>query len=237
MALVLQQVSKKFDNTWALQDITLKFNTGDIVALVGPNGAGKSTLIRLISGVMRPTSGSGILYGHDLIHERALVKAITGLLPEETALYEKLSVWEYIEFIAALYGVEDDAIAKRFTSLTKELGIEHLKDRLIETLSKGQKQKVALIAALVHEPKVLLLDEPMANLDVVAQIKVKEIIKRYKREEKLIIIATHLLENVVELCDTIAIIDDGKIEFIGNVEEFIGEAATPEEAYIRFFKR
>lgn len=236
MALEMVNVSKQFGETWALKNVTLRLKSGEIIALVGPNGAGKSTLIRLISGVMRPTNGKGRLYDYDLKANRSNVKAITGLLPEETALFEKLSVWEYIEFIGALYGVQDNLILERFTKFSKELSIYGLRDRLIETLSKGQKQKVALIAALIHDPKVLLLDEPMANLDVVAQIKVKEIIRQYKKDEKLIIIATHLLENVVELCDSIAIINEGEIRFIGNVNDFIGDSPSPEEAYLRFFK-
>ena len=233
----MKQISKRFDEAWALRNITLQLKTGEIVALVGPNGAGKSTLIRLISGVMRPTGGTGKLYGYDIIENRSEIKSITGLLPEETALFEKLSVWEYIEFIGALYGIDEEVIAERFHLLSYDLGLPSLRDRLIETLSKGQKQKVALIAALIHNPKVLLLDEPMANLDVIAQIKVKEIIRQYKKDEKLIIIATHLLENVVELCDTIAIISEGEIRFIGAVKDFIGDSETPEMAYLQFFQR
>ena len=234
-AIVFKGISKKFGDTYALRDVTLELPSGHIVGLIGPNGAGKSTLLRLISGVMRPSTGFGRIYGHDLIEERNEVKKITGLLPEETALYEKLSVQEYIEFIGALYEVNPITIERKLRFLSKELGMEKFQGRLIETLSKGQKQKIALIASLIHDPKVLLLDEPMANLDVVAQIKVKEIIKQYKQEEKVIIIATHLLENVFELCDTISIISEGRILFTGTVSEFLGTEESMEKAYLSFF--
>jgi ABC-type multidrug transport system ATPase subunit len=217
-----------------LNGINLEVPHGRIVGLIGQNGAGKSTLVRLLSGIMKPTSGTAILNGYDLLNNTENVKRITGLLPEEYALYEKLSIWEYVEFIGTLYDMPIEIIEKRFTELAEELEILELRNRLIETLSKGQKQKVALITSLIHEPKILFLDEPLANLDVKAQRTVRNIIKSYKQQDRIILIATHLLSNVQQTCDDIVVIDHGQIEFSGSIQEFKSEYDNLEEAYMNF---
>lgn len=225
---------KRFDNIFALNGITLNLPKGTIVALLGQNGAGKSTLIRLLSGVMKPTSGTAKIYKFDLITETNKVKRITGLLPEEYALYEKLTVTEYISFIASLYDVKDEDFEERYQYFLEILEIDELKNRLIETLSKGQKQKAAIIAALIHEPQVLFLDEPLANLDVKAQITVRNLIKKYKNENRIILLATHLLDNVASICDQVVLIRDGRILFSDTVTKFQGEYGSLEEAYLHF---
>ena len=234
LALEIFDLVKRFDDIYALNGINLKLSKGSIIALLGQNGAGKSTLIRLLSGVMKPTSGTANIYNFDLLKNTTEVKRITGLLPEEYALYEKLTVTEYVSFIASLYDVEMDDFKNRYQYFLNILEVKDLKDRLIETLSKGQKQKIAIIAALIHEPKILFLDEPLANLDVKAQITVRNLIKQYKNENRLIIIATHLLDNVSSVCDQVVLIRDGKILFSDSVSNFQGEYGTMEEAYLRF---
>ncbi|MCE7735835.1 MAG: ABC transporter ATP-binding protein [Candidatus Heimdallarchaeota archaeon] len=234
LGLQIFDLVKRFDNIYALNGIKLKLSKGSIVALLGQNGAGKSTLIRLLSGVMKPTSGTASIYNFDLLERSIDVKRITGLLPEEYALYEKLTVTEYISFIASLYDVKDEDFTHRYNYFLNILEIEELKDRLIETLSKGQKQKAAIIAALIHEPQMLLLDEPLANLDVKAQITVRNLIKKYKNENRIILIATHLLDNVAAICDRVVLIRDGKILFSDSVRNFQGEYGSMEEAYLRF---
>ncbi|OLS25805.1 MAG: SkfA peptide export ATP-binding protein SkfE [Candidatus Heimdallarchaeota archaeon LC_2] len=234
LGLQIFNIAKRFDEIYALNGINLSLSKGSIVALLGQNGAGKSTLIRLLSGVMKPTSGTALIYNFDLLKNTTEVKRITGLLPEEHALYEKLTVTEYISFIASLYDVGDSDFNSRYQYFLNILEIEELKDRLIETLSKGQKQKAAIIAALIHEPQMLLLDEPLANLDVKAQITVRNLIKKYKNENRIILIATHLLDNVAAICDQVVLIRDGKILFSDTVINFQGEYGSMEEAYLRF---
>ena len=225
---------KRFDNIYALNGIRLNLSKGSIVALLGQNGAGKSTLIRLLSGVMKPTSGTATIYNFDLLKNTNEVKRITGLLPEEYALYEKLTVTEYVSFIASLYDVNNDDFKNRFKYFQNILEIEGLENRLIGTLSKGQKQKVAIITALIHETHVLFLDEPLANLDVKAQITVRNLIKKYKSENRIILIATHLLDNVAAICDQVVLIKDGKILVSDTVNNFRGEYSNLEDAYLRF---
>lgn len=232
--LDIQDLVKKFDSIYALDQITLRIPKGRIVGLLGQNGAGKTTLVRLLSGVMKPTAGSAKIDGYDLSNQLNDVKRITGLLPEEYALYEKLSIFEYIEFLGTLYNMDEERINKRFVKLATRLEIYQLKNRLIETLSKGQKQKVALIAALIQEPRVLFLDEPLANLDVAAQHVVRQIIREYKADNRTILIATHLLTNVELTCDYIVIIDAGKILFHGSISDFKQQADSLEEAYLNY---
>lgn len=234
--LEINELSKYFHGIQALNKASVIIRKGSIIGLLGPNGAGKTTMIRLLTGIMKPSSGSAIIYGHDITTEQNAVKRITGLLPEDAALYNKLSIFEYIEFIAALYDIEHQDFVNRFMILLDRLDIRELKDRLIDTLSKGQKQKVALIAALIHEPKVLLLDEPMANLDVVAQRVVKKMIREYQTENRIILIATHLLSNIEDICDTIVVIDRGEIKYTGSMHEFAANAPSLEDAYLQFFK-
>ena len=231
--ILTENLVKIFQDITALNGLNIELNQGTIVGLLGPNGAGKSTLIRLLSGVMKPTSGNASLYGFDLLKDTNEVKRITGLLPEEYALYEKLSVFEYLQFISALYDVPSEVFEKRVFDYANRLEVNDLIDRLIETLSKGQKQKVALMASLIHEPQVLFLDEPLANLDVKAQREVKQIILEYKRQNRIIVIATHLLDNVKHICDEILLITQGVIRFQGTIEEFQGNAINLEEAYLQ----
>lgn len=237
IGLEIIDLHKNFDQVNALNGVNLKIAQGKIVGLLGQNGAGKSTLVRLLSGVMRPNKGTAKLNGYDLINQTEMVKRITGLLPEEYALYEKLSIWEYIEFIATLYDLPPNILKERFTELTTKLDVYDLRQRLIETLSKGQKQKVAIIAALIHEPDILFLDEPLANLDIKAQRTVRDIIASYKTKNRIILIATHLLANVQQSCDDIIIIDKGVIKFTGSIKDFKAGNEDLEDAYLSFISR
>ncbi|MHA2502689.1 MAG: ABC transporter ATP-binding protein [Candidatus Kariarchaeaceae archaeon] len=234
LGLKITGLVKYFGEIKALDGIDLSIPEGHIVGLLGQNGAGKSTLVRLLSGVMKPTAGYAHVNGKHILSEVNEVKQITGLLPEEYALYEKLSIFEYIEFLGTLYDMNEEHIEIAFGKLAARLGLLPLRNRLIDTLSKGQKQKVAILAALVHEPLVLFLDEPLANLDVAAQIEVKQIIKEYKSQKRTIMIATHLLSNVEEVCDQIVIIDKGKILYSGELDSFKENHATLEQAYLSY---
>lgn len=181
---------------------------------------------------MKPSSGEANIFGFDLANQSSEVKRITGLLPEEYALYEKLTVKEYTQFISSLYDLPPKLYEERFQFYSDKLEIAQLSDRLIETLSKGQKQKVAFITALISEPLVLFLDEPLANLDIKAQVVVRGIIKEYKSQNRVIVIATHLIENIISICDDIILIDNGKVLFNGSLVEFQGENNSFENAYL-----
>lgn len=233
IGITAMNLRKEFGEVVALDSVSFEVPRGSIVGLLGPNGAGKSSLVRLLSGINRPTSGSAAIYGHDLENEKEQVKRITGLLPEEYALYDKLSVREYIFFIGSLYDLNTSQINERFIELAGRLDLIDIQYRLIETLSKGMKQKVAIIASIIHDPKVLFLDEPMANLDVHSQRIVHQIITEYQSASRVILIATHLLSSIENNCDIIAIINKGVINYVGPVGEFCNGQSL-ENAYLKY---
>lgn len=233
--IVIQNLSKHFQDIKAIDNLEIEIAKGNIVGLLGPNGAGKTTLIRLLCGIMRPDTGCFLLYDFNSNSNLEDIKRLTGLLPEEAALYDKLSIKEYAEFIGSLYGLDRETIRIRFEKLSTRLEIYQLKDRLIETLSKGQKQKVSLIVALLHEPNVLLLDEPMANLDVVAQREVKKIIQEYKSQDRIIIIASHLLDNIKATCDEVIVINKGTILKKGPIQSIFNSDQQIEDQYLQLF--
>ncbi len=233
-SISLSNISKNFGVVQALKDVTLEVEPGTILGIIGPNGAGKSTLVRIIAGVMKPTTGEVVVAGYNVNKDRNKVKKVTGILPESAGLYEKLSIREFLQLIGGLYNIERSKIEEKLDYYSKYLDLGGLEDRLIETLSKGQKQKVAFIASLVNEPLILLLDEPTIALDPKAQRRLLEIILTYQREDRVIIITSHLLESLEKYCNRFAVLLDGKFTFTGNPAEFIASvnAKNVEEAYL-----
>lgn len=225
----------KGDEIKALDELDLEVYEGETFGLLGPNGAGKTTTVRLLTGIIKPTSGSASINGHDILKNDEDVKRITGLLAESPGLYEKLSANEFLNFMGALYDVPKDILPGRVTELLKLFGLTERSDQLLEGYSRGMKQKLLIAAALIHDPPILFLDEPTSTLDPRASLMVKDLIKELaERAGKTIFICSHILPIVEELCDRIGIISDGKLIAIGTVKEIIDKAKTKtlEEAFI-----
>jgi ABC-2 type transport system ATP-binding protein len=219
----------------AVDGLDLEVNEGETFGLLGPNGAGKTTTVRLLNCIIKPTSGSATVNGYNLLKEENEVKRITGLLAESPGLYEKLSAYEFLEFIGALYEVSSDVLSERIDDLLKLFGLYERRDYLLEGYSRGMKQKILLASALIHDPSVLFLDEPTSMLDPRAALMVKDLIKKLAdTAEKTIFICSHILPVVEELCDRIGIINQGKLIAIGTVDEIIAQTGTKtlEEAFI-----
>ncbi|GAH92405.1 unnamed protein product, partial [marine sediment metagenome] len=203
--------------------------------LLGPNGAGKTTTVRLLNCIVKPTSGTAIVNGHDILKEETEVKRVTGLLAESPGLYEKLSAYEFLELMGALYDVPGDILPERIDDLLKLFGLYNRRDYLLEGYSRGMKQKVLISAALIHDPPILFFDEPTSMLDPRAALMVKNLIKGLAdRAGKTIFICSHILPIVKEMCDRIGIINQGKLIALGTVDEIIAqtEKKTLEEAFI-----
>ena len=232
----VKNVTKSFQRVKALENVSFSLEKGEVVGLLGPNAAGKTTLLRIMSGVSKPDEGDVLVFGHSITAHPRQAKSMLGFLPEGTAVYEKLSVLEYLEFIGGLRNLPVKQVHSVAETLLKRFSLWDSQHTLIEHLSKGQKQKVALIAILLHDPQLLLLDEPMANLDVVAQRIVKTLIQELKREQRVILIASHLLENLSQLCNRIIAINQGRILFDGVLDEFkdVGGGSL-EQAYLKVF--
>jgi len=219
----------------ALDGLDLEVYEGETFGLLGPNGAGKTTTVRLLSCIIKPTGGTATVNGYDILKDETKVKSITGMLAESPGLYEKLSAYEFLEFIGALYEVPANVLKERIDDLLKLFGLDDRRDDLLEGYSRGMKQKVLIAAALVHDPSILFLDEPTSGLDPRAALMVKDLIKKLAETAgKTIFICSHILPIVEELCDRIGIIDQGKLIAVGTVKEILTRTKTKtlEEAFI-----
>jgi len=219
----------------AVDDLDLEIYEGETFGLLGPNGSGKTTTVRLLNGIIKPTRGSATVNGYDILVQENEVKRVTGMLAESPGLYDKLSGYEFLEFMGALYDVPEEILKERIDELLKLFGLHDRRDHLIEGYSSGMKQKLLIAAALIHDPPILFLDEPTSTLDPRASHMVKELIEELADTAgKTIFMCSHLLPVVEELCDRIGIINRGKLVAVGTVEEIITKSGkqTLEEAFI-----
>lgn len=212
-------LTKKFGEFTAVDQVTFDVGNGEVFGLLGPNGAGKTTTMRLLSTLLKPTSGTARVAGYDLLREPQKVRASIGVLPEDTGLYDRLTPREHLLYYGRLHGMPDGVLRKRGDEL---LDIMELKDRAntkVGDFSKGMKQKVALLRAFIHDPPVLLLDEPTAGLDVMSARSIQGFVERFRKEGKAIMISTHNMTEAQKLCDRVAIIDHARIVAVGTVAE------------------
>ena len=219
----------------AVDYLDLEVYEGETFGLLGPNGAGKTTVVRLLNGIIKPTSGTATVKEFDILEQEDDVKRVTGMLAESPGLYDKLSAYEFLEFMGALYDVPGDILEERTDELLKLFGLHDRRDHLIEGYSSGMKQKLLIAAALIHDPPILFLDEPTSTLDPRAAHMVKELIQELSDNAgKTIFMCSHLLSVVEELCDRIGIINSGRLIAVGTVEEIIAQSGTGtlEEAFI-----
>jgi ABC-2 type transport system ATP-binding protein len=219
----------------AVDDLDLEVYEGETFGLLGPNGAGKTTVVRLLNGIIKPTSGTATVKEFDILEQEDDVKRVTGMLAESPGLYDKLSAYEFLEFMGALYDVPGDILKERINDLLKLFGLHDRRDHLIEGYSSGMKQKLLIAAALIHDPPILFLDEPTSTLDPRASHMVKELIQELADTAgKTIFMCSHLLPVVEELCDRIGIINNGRLIAVGTIEEIIARSGTEtlEEAFI-----
>ena len=216
--LEVNSTSKKFGHFQAVKNISFEANKGEILGFLGPNGAGKSTTMKMIVGFLDPTEGDAKICGKSILSDTLEAQKNLGYMPENAPLYVEMFVREFLEFIAKMRGVEEDQIAERINEVIKMCALEKVDFQRIETLSKGYKRRVSLAQALVHDPKVLILDEPTDGLDPNQKHDVRELIKKLAKE-KCILVSTHILEEVEEICDRCIIIGEGKKLFEGTPSE------------------
>jgi ABC-2 type transport system ATP-binding protein len=222
-------LSKSYGAQPAVRDLHLEIPTGQLVGLLGPNGAGKSTTIKMLTGMLAPTSGTAEVEGHDVVRDPLAVKRVVGLVPESGAVFEALTAREYLRLVAALYhipGPEADERIARFASFF-ELDAVTLSDKPLSAYSKGMRQKVVITSALLHQPKVVFFDEPLNGLDANAALSFKTLITTLAREGTTIVYCSHILDVVERVCERVVIIHRGAIVADGTVEalrEQTGEA-------------
>ena len=221
----------------ALDGVSLTARPGRIFGLLGPNGAGKTTLLRIVSTVLHPTSGSARVCGFDSVTQAADVRRHLGFLSGSTGVYERLTPREVIEYFGRLFGLDAPALARRREELFALLGVGAFADRPCGTLSTGQKQKVTIARALVHDPPVLVFDEPTTGLDVLVARAVLEAVASLRSQARTLVFSTHILSEVERLCDDVAVVYRGRLLRNGTKDELRGTHATIEDAFFELVQQ
>ena len=214
MALIINQVKKKYGKIEALQGVSMALKAGEVVGLLGPNGAGKSTLMKILTGSIEQWNGTITYKDLDLRDSLKSIQQNTGYLPENNPLYGELFVLEYLHFTASLYKIKDAP----FTKIIDQVGLTEYRNRKIDTLSKGYQQRVGLAAALLHNPEILILDEPTTGLDPNQMVEIRKLIRNLGKD-KIVILSSHILSEVESVCDRVVIIKEGKLVADKNLED------------------
>jgi len=236
-AVSIENLVKSFGELVAVNDLTLDVREGEIYALLGPNGAGKTTTIKMIMGLLDPDKGRTSIFGISSQENPVEVKNLVGYVPEEQQLYDSLTPRELFDFIASIRKLPQETINKRIREFVKALDFGQYYDNMIVTLSQGNKQKTMLIAALLHRPKLLILDEPFSSLDVRSAKIMKDIVKIHAENGGSVLLSTHVMEVAEGMCDRVGIIDDGVLVAEGTLDELRRkserEGATLESIFLK----
>jgi ABC-2 type transport system ATP-binding protein len=232
----VKDLGKSYGAHPALRGVTLQIQPGDMFGLIGPNGAGKTTLIRILATLLQPTTGSATVNGHDVTRQAQSVRREIGYMPDFFGVYEELKVREYLEFFAATYGIRG---AKRKATVDGVLELTDLtekKDALIASLSRGMQQRLGLARVLVHDPKVLFLDEPASGLDPRARIEIRALLKELRNMGKTILISSHILADLADLCNKIGLIERGKLLYAGGLKEAMSQVQGDDVWLVEVFE-
>ncbi len=236
-ALSLHGIAKSFGGKAAVDKLDLYVRPGELFALLGPNGAGKTTTLRMVAGLVKPDAGSVSVFGIDALTDPQAAKQVIAWLPDEPMLYDKLTAWEYLEFVAGLWRVDVKLAQSRAEELLRFLDLWEQRNERCEGFSRGMKQKTALAAALIHDPKLLMLDEPLTGLDAAIARQVKDLLQSRTRAGGAIILTTHILDVAERVADRIGIIQHGRLLAEGTLAELRGRAgggsASLEDVYLQ----
>lgn len=220
----LEGLTKRYGKFTAVHPLDLHVPPGQLFGFLGPNGAGKTTTIRMLTGVLRPTAGRVLIGGHDVATEPEQAKQLLGYIPDRPFLYEKLTGREFLRFVSGLWGQDGEAAERRGDELLGLFELRDWKDTLVESYSHGMRQKLLISSALIHGPRLIVVDEPMVGLDPRAARMIKDLFRTFVREGGTVFLSTHTLEVAETLCDRIAIIQDGRIRTAGTMDELREEA-------------
>ncbi len=230
-AIDAHQLAKRYGDIEALRGIDLAIEEGEFFGLFGPNGAGKTTMLRILTGQLRPTSGTARVLGVDVVAEPLRVKALVGIVPEVESPPSYLTSMEYLEFVARVR--KQDAIDARVAKWLEFFDLQEDRDTLCKDLSKGTRQKLMLASAFIHDPRLVFLDEPFINLDPIYQRKLRDFLLQYVEGGGTVFMASHLLDIAERLCDHVAVIREGSIIAAGSVEQIRGSETDLESAFLR----
>ncbi len=237
-ALVVEGLTKVFRGQTAVDHLSFRVARGRFFGFLGPNGAGKSTTIKMLTGLLRPTAGDAVVEGVRLSQDLLGVKRVIGILPEELPLYERLTGEEYLQFAGRMYGLPRAETGRRAVELLEFLSLADDRGKLVADFSQGMKKKLALAAALIHNPRVLFLDEPLNGIDPVSGRVVTDLLRRMTAKGVTLFFTTHVLDVVERLCDEVAIIDRGRLVALGTLDQIraqreVGQDATLEDVFLK----
>ncbi|MDG7044414.1 MAG: ABC transporter ATP-binding protein [Nitrososphaerota archaeon] len=239
MSIVTENLTKTFNGLVAVNGVSLKVTKGTIFGLLGPNGAGKSTFLRMICTVLRPTSGHGSIEGFDIVNDTNEVRKTIGVVQEKLLLYPTLTAIENLEFFGRLYGIRGKPLREKAEALIEEVKLTSVKDRPVGTYSTGMRQRINLVRALIHDPKVIILDEPTNGLDPQSVRWVRDYVKRLKERNLTVLVTTHDMHEAEELMDELAIMDRGGVLAVGRTADLkrSQDVATIEDLFLKLTGR
>ncbi len=230
----LQDLHKSYGDLTAVNQANFTVQEGQIFGFIGPNGAGKTTTIRMLATLESPDAGNGYIQSHSIIHEPEEVQRVIGYLPDSYGVYKKLRIDDYLEFFGRAYGLRGEELRRRIDYIMDFTEVRDMQKRRVNELSAGMEQRLCLARTLINDPDVLLLDEPAANLDPRARVEIRELIRELANQDKTILISSHILTELSEICDSLAIIEQGEIVVTGTVEKVLEEIQPEQELALRF---
>ena len=217
----IKNLTKKYGNLTAVDDLNLTVKDGDIFGFIGPNGAGKTTTMRILVTLLEPNRGQAFVNGLDVRRHGKMVRRLVGYMPDFMGVYDDLKVFEYLEFFAAAFGLERRKRKSIVEGVLELTDLQSKQSTAVDSLSRGMQQRLGLARVLIHDPKVLILDEPASGLDPRARIEIRELLRELKRMGKTIMISSHILSELEEICDHVGIIEHGRMVFSGTLDEIL----------------
>ena len=215
----VKHFTKRYGEFVAVDDLNLSIGQGEVFGFIGPNGAGKSTTIRFLATLLRPTSGEGFVCGHSVVDAPMAVRKVIGFMPDDFGVYDGMKVWEFLDFFAVAYEIPRDYRRKIIAQVLELLDLTHKRDDYVNGLSKGMKQRLCLAKTLVHDPPVLILDEPASGLDPRARLEMKALLTELRGMGKTILVSSHILSELADFCTSIGIIERGKLLAAGSIQD------------------
>lgn len=228
-----ENLTKQFGDLTAVEDLNLTIGEREIFGFIGPNGAGKTTTIRMLATLLSPTSGRAFIEGIDVSASPREVRPLIGFMPDFFGVYDDIKVWEYLDFFASAYKIPKPSRPGKIDEVLELTNLEVKKDAFVEELSRGMKQRLCLAKTLIHDPKVLLLDEPASGLDPRARVEIKDLLKKLKSMGKTILVSSHILPELADFCDSIGIIEKGRLIVAGDVNTIMEEVTGGKVLEIR----
>lgn len=229
----VEELTKRYDGTAALQGVSFEVGAGEIFGFVGPNGAGKTTSMKILATLLSPTTGTAYVDGLEVTTRPHAVRDRVGYMPDFFGVYDRLTTTEYLAFYASCHGIARARRGRIAADLLHLIGLEEKRDAAVDTLSRGMKQRLCLARALVHDPAVLLLDEPASGLDPRARVEMRELLKELQRMGKTIVISSHVLPELTEVCTSFGIIDRGRMVATGPLETLLATSGGVRRASVR----